>query len=359
MPGDSQIGSRDGAIPLRVCGLNKRYRSRARIWRKGSEISAANGVSFEIQAGKTLGLVGSSGSGKSTVARCVTRLERPDAGEIWLGDTDIAPLRSRELRPFRAKIQMIFQDPVTSMNPRMSAAEIIQEPLLIQNRGTREDRRSHAAELMKEIGLSRDWLDRRITEFTEFAIGFAYGALLEGFWNGQTIGKRLFHLRVIDHTGLPLRIEQAWVRNLMRVFDGLPLAYLVGGISVLSSPLMQRFGDRVAGTLVVRQTPLAAPGEETWARQKYNSFAEYPAIAVRLRRGATPEIASLVQDALRRRNELAPYARREIYRELAMYLQSEISPFPDELLERLSDEQYLINASGILFADQRPSRVQG
>jgi len=198
-----------------------------------------------------------------------------------------------------------------------------------------------------------------VITLTEFAIGFAYGALLEGFWNGQTIGKRLFHLRVIDHTGLPLRIEQAWVRNLMRVFDGLPLAYLVGGISVLSSPLMQRFGDRVAGTLVVRQTPLAAPGEETWARQKYNSFAEYPAIAVRLRRGATPEIASLVQDALRRRNELAPYARREIYRELAMYLQSEISPFPDELLERLSDEQYLINASGILFADQRPSRVQG
>jgi hypothetical protein len=78
----------------------------------------------------------------------------------------------------------------------------------------------------------------------EFAIGFAYGALLEGFWNGQTIGKRLFHLRVIDQSGLPLRIEQAWVRNLMRVFDALPFAYLVGGISVLSSPIMQRFGDR-------------------------------------------------------------------------------------------------------------------
>ena len=193
----------------------------------------------------------------------------------------------------------------------------------------------------------------------EFAIGFAYGALLEGFWNGQTIGKRLFHLRVIDQGGLPLRIEQAWVRNLMRVFDALPFAYLVGGISAVSSPLMQRFGDRVAGTLVVRQTPLAAPGEEFWTRQKYNSFTEYPTIAMRLRRAATPELASLIQDALRRRNELAPYARREIYRELAKYLQSEISPFPDELVERLSDEQYLINASGILFGDQRPSRGKG
>lgn len=198
-----------------------------------------------------------------------------------------------------------------------------------------------------------------VITLAEFAIGFAYSALLEGFWNGQTIGKRLFHLRVIDQTGLPLRIEQAWVRNLMRVLDTLPIAYLVGGIAMLSSPLMQRFGDRVAGTLVVRQTPLAQPGEEFWTPQKYNSFLEYPMIAMRLRRAATPELASLIQDALRRRNELAPYARREIYRELAEYFQSEISPFPDELMERLSDEQYLRNASGILFGDQRSSRVQG
>jgi uncharacterized RDD family membrane protein YckC len=187
---------------------------------------------------------------------------------------------------------------------------------------------------------------------TEFAIGFAYGALLEGFWNGQTIGKRLFHLRVIDESGLPLRIEQAWVRNLMRVVDALPFAYLVGGVSILSSPVMQRFGDRVAGTLVVRQTPLPALADEIWSYQKYNSFNEYPSIAMRLRRAATPELASLIQDALRRRNDLAPYARREIYRELAAYLQSEIAPFPDELVEMLSDEQYLTNAAGTLFRDQ-------
>ena len=196
-----------------------------------------------------------------------------------------------------------------------------------------------------------------VTTLAEFAIGFGYAALLEGFWNGQTIGKRLFHLRVIDQSGLPLRIEQAWVRNLMRVFDALPFAYLVGGISVLSSPLMQRFGDRVAGTLVVRETPLAPPAEETWTRQKYNSFLDYPTNAMRLRRAATPELASLIQDALRRRNELTPYARREIYRELAAYLQNEVVLFPDELVEMLSDEQYLINTAGVLFANQRPSRV--
>jgi uncharacterized RDD family membrane protein YckC len=216
------------------------------------------------------------------------------------------------------------------------------------------------------IGLLVYWIFAKTPGFgvmvitlAEFAIGFVYGALFEGFWNGQTIGKRLFHLRVIDQAGLPLRIEQAWVRNLMRVFDALPFAYLVGGISVLSSPVMQRFGDRVAGTLVVRQTPLALLGEEFWTRQKYNSFMEYPAIAMRLRRAATPELASLIQETLRRRNELAPYARRELYRELATYIQSEISSFPDELVEMLSDEQFLINAAGIVFGDQHPSRVQG
>lgn len=197
-----------------------------------------------------------------------------------------------------------------------------------------------------------------VITLAEFAIGFAYSALLEGFWNGQTIGKRLFHLRVIDQDGLPLRIEQAWVRNLMRVVDALPLAYLVGGLSVLSSPLMQRFGDRVAGTVVVRQTPLAASDEQFWMRQKYNSFMDYPTIAMKLRRAATLELATMIQDALRRRNELATYARREIYRELATYLQNEISPYPDELVERLSDEQYLTNAAGILFGDHLPARVQ-
>ena len=154
-------------------------------------------------------------------------------------------------------------------------------------------------------------------------------------------------------------IEQAWVRNLMRVIDALPLAYLVGGISMLSSPIMQRFGDRVAGTLVVRETPLAAPSDEAWNHQKYNSFAEHSAIAMGLRRAATPELAGLIQDALRRRNELAPYARREIYRELSAYLQTEIAPFPAELVEMLSDEQYLINTADVLFRDQRLSRVHG
>jgi peptide/nickel transport system ATP-binding protein len=166
MSTDPQI--RDGAelIQLRVVALSKRYSVRRKPWGKRTTIQATNDVSFEIPPGKTLGLVGSSGSGKSTVARCVTRLERPDAGEIWLGDTNIASLRSCDMRPYRSQIQMIFQDPATAMNPKMSAAEIIEEPLLIQGHGTRNDQRRCAADLMREVGLSSDWLDRRITDFS-------------------------------------------------------------------------------------------------------------------------------------------------------------------------------------------------
>lgn len=161
---DSQI--RTGSpVALRVCNLRKRYVLRGN-WYQRTNVRAADGVSFEIPPGKTMALVGSSGSGKSTVARCVTRLERPDAGEVWLGDINIAQLTARQLWPLRSQIQMIFQDPSTAMKPRMSAAETIEEPLLIQNQGTCEERRNHAAQLMEEVGLSPDWLDRRITEFS-------------------------------------------------------------------------------------------------------------------------------------------------------------------------------------------------
>jgi ABC-type glutathione transport system ATPase component len=147
---------------LRVCGLTKHYVRRSGIARKRIPIAAVRGIDFEIAAGKTLALVGSSGSGKSTVARCVSRLERPDAGQIWVGDTDISRLGNHDLRPCRSEIQMIFQDAVTSMNPRFSAAQIIEEPLLIQGRGSKEDRRTRAQEIMSEVGLAPNSADRSV-----------------------------------------------------------------------------------------------------------------------------------------------------------------------------------------------------
>src|SRR6266853_2140019 len=155
---------------LRVKGLCKQY-VRGGLWRKRVPVAAVSRVDFEIPRGQTLALVGESGSGKSTVARCVTRLERPDSGQILIQGTDIANLHTSELISFRSGIQMVFQDAATSMNPRFSALQAIEEPLLIQektshigsNRGARCDL---VSTLMKEVGLSADWMHRSILQFS-------------------------------------------------------------------------------------------------------------------------------------------------------------------------------------------------
>ncbi len=149
---------------LSVQGISKRY-VRGALWQRGHPVVAATEIDFGIRAGETLGLVGASGSGKSTVARCVARLEQPDTGQIWFEGTDIARLSARELLPIRSSIQMIFQDAATAMNPRFSAAEVIQEPLRIQGR-SRCEQRDIAETLMKDVALSPDWLSRPVMEFS-------------------------------------------------------------------------------------------------------------------------------------------------------------------------------------------------
>lgn len=153
-----------GKALLRVQKLSKRY-VRGRPWSKRVPVIAAVDLDFEIVAGETLALVGASGSGKSTVARCVACLERPDSGQIWFRETEIARLSARELLPIRTGIQLIFQDPATAMNPRFSAAEIIQEPLRIQGR-SRSEQQDITETLIKEVALSPDWLGRPVMEFS-------------------------------------------------------------------------------------------------------------------------------------------------------------------------------------------------
>src|ERR1700694_4643514 len=171
--------STDGATVqslLRVKGLRTQY-VRGGLWRKRLPVAAVSCVDFEIPRGQTLALVGESGSGKSTVARCVTRLERPDSGQILIRGADIAQLNSRDLVPFRSGIQMVFQDAVTSMNPRFSALEVIEEPLLIRAQGARggqavqggrhrQRRRDLARDLMVEVGLPPDWTNGSILHFS-------------------------------------------------------------------------------------------------------------------------------------------------------------------------------------------------
>jgi peptide/nickel transport system ATP-binding protein len=151
---------------LLVRGLVKSYQRRVVAGRHNDIVIAARDVAFEIAAGQTLALIGGSGSGKSTVARCVTRLERPDAGQVWLEGTNIAQLDSLQLRRLRPKLQMVFQDATTSINPRFSAAQVIEEPMLIQGQGDRSGRRARVEALMKEVGLSPQWADRSAMEFS-------------------------------------------------------------------------------------------------------------------------------------------------------------------------------------------------
>jgi ABC-type glutathione transport system ATPase component len=164
MPNNLPIAGRQCNTILSVRGLSKRY-VRGGLWGKRNPVAAVKQVDLEITAGKTLALIGASGSGKSSVARCVTRIERPDSGEIWIDGTDIAQLGGRDLLPFRSHVQMIFQDAATSMNPRFSAADVIEEPLRIQGRARPE--REHLTEiLMKEVALSPDWLKRPVMDFS-------------------------------------------------------------------------------------------------------------------------------------------------------------------------------------------------
>lgn len=118
------------------------------------KVHAVNGVSFEIAKGETLGLVGESGCGKTTLGLLLLRLLKPDSGQIFFEGNDITHLSGRALRPLRAKMQMVFQDPYASLNPRMRIGEIIEEPLIIHKQGNKNKRYERVIELLELVGLS-------------------------------------------------------------------------------------------------------------------------------------------------------------------------------------------------------------
>ena len=134
--------------------------------RSPERIHAVDGVSLEVRRRETLGVVGESGCGKSTLARLLVRLHEPTSGTIRFDGTDITTLSRRELRPFRREMQMIFQDPYASLNPRKRVGQIIGDPLRIHHAGSRGDVRRRVRELLDVVGLSPDHVHRYPHEFS-------------------------------------------------------------------------------------------------------------------------------------------------------------------------------------------------
>ena len=171
----SAAGAEDrghGAVPgdgmvLEVKNLVTRFPiHKGMLKRMVAQVHAVEDVSFTLRAGETLGLVGESGSGKSTIGRSVLKLIEPESGRILFGGKDLVPLTRRHMRPMRRDLQMIFQDPYASLNPRMTVAELVTEPLCIHTQLNLRERREIAAELLARVRLPLDSIDRYPHQFS-------------------------------------------------------------------------------------------------------------------------------------------------------------------------------------------------
>jgi ABC-type oligopeptide transport system ATPase subunit len=151
---------------VEVSNLVKRFRRGGGLLRKGVTVTAVDGVSFSIDEGETFGLVGESGSGKTTTGRCLLRLIEPTSGEIRFRGEDVLAFSGRRLSEARRQMQIVFQDPYSSLNPRMKARQIVEEPLIIHAAGGRAVRRERVAELFHLVGLDPAHLERYPHEFS-------------------------------------------------------------------------------------------------------------------------------------------------------------------------------------------------
>ncbi|HUG10316.1 MAG TPA: dipeptide ABC transporter ATP-binding protein [Opitutaceae bacterium] len=163
----SKVAATKVAPLLEVRGLRMHFPVREGLLLRSRRVClAVDGVDLKLAAGETLGLVGESGCGKSTLGKSIVRLLRPTAGEIYFEGTDVARLSPRKMRPLRREMQMIFQDPVESLNSRHTVGEIVEEPLIIHRMGDRAARQRKVHDLLDRVGLQASAADRFPFEFS-------------------------------------------------------------------------------------------------------------------------------------------------------------------------------------------------
>ncbi len=218
---NGDAGGAGGAALLRAEDLQVHFpiREGLLIERSVGQVRAVDGISFAVRRGETLGLVGESGCGKSTTGRAILRLHEPTGGRILFDGVDITSLDKRGMRSMRRRLQMIFQDPYASLDPRMTAGGIISEPLDIHDVGTKPDRRLRVRELLSTVGLNPDYADRYPHEFSggqRQRIGVARALALEP------------DVIVADEpiSALDVSIQAQIINLLERLQDSLGLTYL-------------------------------------------------------------------------------------------------------------------------------------
>ncbi len=152
---------------IRVQNLKKHFPITAGVFRRQvGTVKAVDGISFDLQPKETLGLVGESGCGKSTAGRTILSLYTATEGKVYFGQTEVTALGTNELRSMRPKMQMIFQDPQDSLNPRMTVGSTISEPLLEHTKLSRSERTERVEELLQAVGLNREYMNRYPHEFS-------------------------------------------------------------------------------------------------------------------------------------------------------------------------------------------------
>ena len=151
---------------LEVRGLTKEFTRQKGLFGRAAAVRAVDDVSFEIAPGETFGLVGESGSGKTTTGRCILRLIEPTSGQVRFKGEDVLAFGKTRMREARRDMQIVFQDPYSSLNPRMRVQEIVEEPLVIHRLGSKEERRARVRELFELVGLDPSQLTRYPHQFS-------------------------------------------------------------------------------------------------------------------------------------------------------------------------------------------------